>query len=43
MDASVLVDIHNRMGLGPIEKINQMIFRMGEKEMDKNDSKPDAP
>ncbi|MBP6795699.1 MAG: IS5 family transposase [Saprospiraceae bacterium] len=43
MDASVLVDIRNRMGIEQIEKINQMIFQLGEKEKDKNDSNPDAP
>lgn len=43
MDASVMVDIRNRMGVEQIEKMNQMISKLGEKGKDKNDKKPDAP
>ena len=43
MDASVLVDIRNRLGLEQIEKINQMIYKLAEKEKDTNDHKIDPP
>lgn len=43
MDASVLVDIRNRLGLDQVEQINQLIYKLREKEKDPNDDRPEAP